>query len=124
MAPRQGAAPAAIIGYSGLLAGPEYLEDEVVAHPPVTLIHGELDAIVSFREMEAAAKALRAAGVSVSTHLARGAGHTITPEGASWGLRAIRRPSRRMSWQIELHQLNRLGTLPGGGSNRRVVPPG
>lgn len=87
---RQGAAPAAIIGYSGLLAGPEYLEDEVVAHPPVTLIHGELDAIVSFREMEAAATTLRTAGIPVSTHLARGAGHTITPEGASWGLRAIR----------------------------------
>jgi len=86
---RRAAAPGAIIGYSGLLAGPERLADEVAARPPVTLIHGELDTIVSFREMETAASAMRAAGVAVSTHLARGTGHTITPEGASWGLRAI-----------------------------------
>ena len=42
---RRAAAPAGIVGYSGLLAGPEHLA-EITARPPILLIHGEADDLI------------------------------------------------------------------------------
>src|SRR5690606_33255080 len=39
---RRSAAPAAIVGFSGLIAGAEHLSGTVKSRPPVQLIHGEL----------------------------------------------------------------------------------
>ena len=38
-------APAGVVGYSGLLAGPEHLA-EITARPPILLIHGEADDLI------------------------------------------------------------------------------
>ena len=40
---RRGDSPAALVGYSGRLAGPEHLSTELAARPPILLIHGEID---------------------------------------------------------------------------------
>ena len=39
---RRAAPPAGIVGYSGLLAGPEHLA-QITVRPPILLIHGEAD---------------------------------------------------------------------------------
>lgn len=85
---RRPAAPRIIIGYSGRLAGPDRLAG-ISARPPVTLIHGGRDAVIPAAHMEAGAQALRAAGLTVHTHLLADADHEITPVGAGLGLAAI-----------------------------------
>ena len=42
---RRPVAPAAIVGFSGLLAGPEHLA-EATGRPPILLIHGEVDDLI------------------------------------------------------------------------------
>ncbi len=82
---RRAAAPAAIVGYSGaLLAGPE-LFLQVRARPPVLLVHGDADAIVSVAALDAAAIGLRAVGVPVETERRPDLGHTIDDVGLARG---------------------------------------
>jgi phospholipase/carboxylesterase len=74
---RRARAPAAIVGYSGmLLAGPELVR-EIRARPPVLLVHGEADPIVPVGALDAAAIGLRAVGVAVETERRPGVGHAI-----------------------------------------------
>jgi phospholipase/carboxylesterase len=86
---RRQTAPAAIVGYSGALVGLDHL-DEITVRPPVTLIHGDLDDVVPFAMMAISEQALVQAGVPVTTHVARGLGHGIDPDGLAIGLEAIR----------------------------------
>ena len=69
--------PAAIVGFSGLLAGPP-AEGEI---PPVLLTHGDSDQVIPPQAMFVAASQLGLAGAAVQWHLARGMGHGIDPEG-------------------------------------------
>ncbi len=69
--------PAAIVGFSGMLAGlppPGEL-------PPVLLTHGDSDQVIPPQAMFLAATQLGAAGARVQWHLAHGMGHGIDPEG-------------------------------------------
>jgi phospholipase/carboxylesterase len=77
---RRSAAPSAIVGYSGLLAGPEHLR-EIVARPPVLLIHGAEDDLIPVDALHIAREQLAAAGVAVEWHLRERVGHGIDPEG-------------------------------------------
>jgi phospholipase/carboxylesterase len=77
---RRTAAPAAIVGYSGLLAGPEHLP-EISARPPVLLIHGAEDDLIPVDMLHIAREPLAAAGVAVEWHVREGLGHGIDPEG-------------------------------------------
>jgi phospholipase/carboxylesterase len=77
---RRRAAPAAIVGYSGLLAGPEHLA-EISARPPVLLIHGAEDDLIPVEMLHTAREPLAAAGVAVEWHVREGLGHGIDPEG-------------------------------------------
>jgi phospholipase/carboxylesterase len=79
---------AGIVGYAGFLAGPDRLT-EITARPPVTLIHGDSDRIVPVGAMHATAAALKAAGVSVKTHVVPGLGHSINLQAMLAGLEAI-----------------------------------
>jgi len=82
---RRAVAPAAIVGYSGaLLAGPE-LFLQVRARPPVLLVHGDADSVVSVAALDAAAIGLRAVGVSVETERRPGLDHTIDEVGLARG---------------------------------------
>jgi len=76
---RRGAAPAAIVGFSGLLAGPEHM-GEITVRPPVLLIHGEVDDLIPVEALHVGREALARAGVAVEWHVRPGLGHGIDPQ--------------------------------------------
>jgi len=77
---RRRAAPAAIVGFSGLLAGPEQLA-EATARPPVLLVHGEVDDLIPVEALHQAREALAQAGVAVEWHVRPRLGHGIDAVG-------------------------------------------
>jgi phospholipase/carboxylesterase len=77
---RRAVAPAGIVAYSGLLAGPEHLA-EANARPPVLLVHGEADDLISVEALHMAREALANAGLPVEWHVRPRLGHGIDPEG-------------------------------------------
>ncbi|HEY4077704.1 MAG TPA: hypothetical protein VGM26_12320 [Rhizomicrobium sp.] len=74
---RRAVKPAAIVGFSGLLAGMPPDTD----FPPILLTHGDSDTVIPPQAMFLAAGQLGLAGATVQWHLARGMGHGIDPEG-------------------------------------------
>jgi phospholipase/carboxylesterase len=77
---RRATGPAAIVGFSGLLAGPEHLT-EITARPPVLLIHGEADDLIPADALHIAREPLAHAGLRVEWHVRPGLGHGIDPGG-------------------------------------------
>ena len=72
--------PAAIVGFSGLLAGlPPAPESSGI--PPILLTHGDSDQVIPPQAMFLAANQLGLAGACVQWHLAPGMGHGIDPDG-------------------------------------------
>ena len=69
--------PAAIIGYSGALAAPETLAEEITARPPVLLVHGDADQVVPLEALFLASAALAGVEVPVEWHIRNGIGHGI-----------------------------------------------
>lgn len=86
---RRDAALAGIVGFSGRLLDPELLPGEIASRPPVLLIHGDEDPVVPFASLGEAQAGLQAAGVDVLTHVSRGVGHGIAPDGLTLALRFI-----------------------------------
>jgi phospholipase/carboxylesterase len=82
---RRASAPAGILGYSGRLESPELLADEITVRPPVMLVHGEEDAMLSVDLMAQAAARLTECGVAVETHRCPGLGHGIDADGVRLG---------------------------------------
>jgi phospholipase/carboxylesterase len=74
---RRRRAPAAIVGFSGLLVGPEKLPQSVAAPPPILLVHGDQDAMIPLDAMFLAADQLAAANIPTQWHLSLGVGHGI-----------------------------------------------
>ena len=77
---RRAASPAAVVGYSGLLAGAEQLA-AATARPQIQLIHGEADDLIPVEALHIAREALAQAGHCVEWHVRPGLGHGIDPEG-------------------------------------------
>jgi phospholipase/carboxylesterase len=70
--------PAAIVGFSGLLVGPEKLPaDSGAPPPPILLVHGDQDAMIPVDAMFLAADQLAAANIPTQWHLSMGVGHGI-----------------------------------------------
>jgi len=93
---RRAAAPAAIVGYSGLLVlppdgKPETLAAEIRSRPPVLLVHGDRDELIPPQALFAATQGLAALGVPVEWHLSTGVGHGIDPEGLRHGCEFLAR---------------------------------
>ena len=86
---RRSSAPAAVLGYSGLLAAADSLADEITVRPPVLLVHGEADEIVPHAALAMAEGALRDAGVSVEAVSRPGLGHGIDDDGVSRAIGAL-----------------------------------
>ena len=87
---RRPRAPAAILGFSGLLVGPEHLSEATArdAHgrtPPILLVHGDQDPMIPFEAMFMAAEALAQASIPTQWHLSLGIGHGIDGEGLRHG---------------------------------------
>jgi len=74
-------APAAIVGFSGHLAGAAHLAAEIKVKPPVLLIHGADDEVIPCQAIRLARNALASVGVAVEWQIRPGLGHGIDPEG-------------------------------------------
>jgi len=85
VAPRRAAAMAGVVAISGRLLEPERI-GEVIARPPVLLIHGDDDQVVPFGNMAHAGEVLTGAGIETFAHVMRGTGHGIAPDGLSVAL--------------------------------------
>ncbi len=87
---RRKTAPAAIIGYSGILVfdedrGPESLREEIVSRPPVLLVHGEEDEVIPAQALMFSTQMLAELEVPNQWHLSEGLGHGIDGEGLRQG---------------------------------------
>jgi phospholipase/carboxylesterase len=87
---RRPRAPAAILGFSGLLIGPERLGEATARDPrgrppPILLAHGDQDPLIPFEAMFMAAEALAGASIPTQWHLSLGIGHGIDAGGLRHG---------------------------------------
>ena len=73
---RRRGGPAGIVGFSGLLVGPEHIP-VTGAPPPVLLTHGSEDDVLPVDAMFVAAEGLAEAGVPCQWHLSAGIAHGI-----------------------------------------------
>ena len=80
---------AGIVGFSGMLAGPEILKDEIKSRPPILLAHGDSDEMLPHVLSERAAEALQQNGVKVGLHIAEGVGHGINDTALSHAARFL-----------------------------------
>lgn len=80
---------AGIVGFSGMLAGPEILQDEIRSRPPVLLTHGDSDELLPSILTEQAAAALQQNGLTVAMHIAEGVGHGINETALSYAARFL-----------------------------------
>jgi phospholipase/carboxylesterase len=98
---RRAAAPAAIVGYSGMLVVPEDIDPdqfagEIRSRPPVLLVHGDQDQLIPVQALMHAAQGLAALEVPVEWHISPGVGHGIDQEGLRQGGEfLVRRFTRR-----------------------------
>ena len=76
---------AGIVGYSGLLAGPEHLAGPKVNKVPILLVHGDADPLIPVMALHAAAQALGAAGFAAEWHISPGLAHGIDEAGLRLG---------------------------------------
>jgi phospholipase/carboxylesterase len=89
--PRRQKQVAGIIGFSGMLIAPDLLAAEVKSKPPILLIHGDADPVVSFRSLAEARQALEAHGFSVEEHVSHGLGHNVDAAGIAAAVAFARR---------------------------------
>jgi phospholipase/carboxylesterase len=87
---RRAVAPAAIVGYSGILIMPnDAMSDEFAAQikskPPVLLIHGDADQMIPVQAVTHSAQGLAALEVPVEWHISTDIGHGIDQEGLRHG---------------------------------------
>jgi phospholipase/carboxylesterase len=87
---RRKRAPAAILGYSGVLIGPEHLSEATArdargAAPPVLLVHGDQDPVIPLEALFVSAEELAKAEIPSQWHLSIGIGHGIDNGGLRHG---------------------------------------
>jgi phospholipase/carboxylesterase len=87
---RRRRAPASILGYSGVLVGPEHLNEAVArdaggAPPPILLVHGDQDQLIPFEALFESAEELAKANIPCQWHLSLGVGHGIDNGGLRHG---------------------------------------
>jgi phospholipase/carboxylesterase len=98
---RRAAAPAAIVGYSGMLVVPEDIDPdtfagEIRSRPPVLLVHADQDQPIPEQALMHAAHGLAALDIPVEWHISPGVGHGIDQEGLRQGGEfLVRRFARR-----------------------------
>ncbi len=86
---RRAVAPAAVVGYSGALIGPEELAEEIRSRPPVLLVHGDADPVVPHSELAWAQKTLSELGVPVTVETRPRLTHSIDERGLMLGGRFL-----------------------------------
>lgn len=82
---RRPRAVAAVVGYSGMLAGTLGLANGDFSKPPVLLVHGTADPVVPIAALHMSESELKRLGVEVTTHISYGVGHSVDPAGLRLG---------------------------------------
>jgi phospholipase/carboxylesterase len=87
---RRAQAPAAILGYSGMLVGPEHLSEATARDrrglaPPIFLIHGSEDDLIPAESMFIAMDDLSKESIPCQWHMSLGVGHGIDGSGLLHG---------------------------------------
>jgi phospholipase/carboxylesterase len=82
---RRAKAPAAILGFSGVLTGARRLKEEMKVKPPVLLVHGDQDQMIPVTAMFDSAEALSASGHGAQWHVSYGVPHAIGQDGLDLG---------------------------------------
>jgi phospholipase/carboxylesterase len=87
---RRANAPAAIVGYSGMLVVPEDIDAdkfaaEIRSRPPVLLVHGDQDQLIPVQALMHATQGLAALEIPVEWHISAGVEHGIDQEGLRQG---------------------------------------
>lgn len=87
---RRAVAPAAIVGYSGMLVLPNERDPmsaaaQITSRPPVLLVHGDRDEVIPMQAMLMAAQGLASLDVPTEWHVSPGVGHGIDQEGLRQG---------------------------------------
>jgi phospholipase/carboxylesterase len=87
---RRKQAPAAVLSYSGVLVGPERLEEAIAGRPPealpaMFLVHGSHDEVIPVEALFGSANAIQAAGGACQSRVVNGMGHNIDAECLSHG---------------------------------------
>jgi phospholipase/carboxylesterase len=72
---------AGIVGFSGLVAGPEHLAADIVSRPPVLLVHGDRDDVIPVEALAEARSVLGGVEVPVEWHVSPGLPHGIDESG-------------------------------------------
>lgn len=85
VAPERDSALAGVVGFSGRLVDPAA---PMAAHskPPILLVHGDRDDVVPFTDLASTGTALVNAGFETYSHVMKGTGHGIAPDGLSVAL--------------------------------------
>lgn len=83
-------APAAIVGYSGMLVlpnrpAPDEVAASVKSKPPVLLVHGSEDELIPVQALFHATQTLAALEIPAEWHISHGVGHGIDGEGLRHG---------------------------------------
>ena len=81
--------PRAILAYAGILLDPARLAEEILGRPPVLLVHGDADNVVSVEFSRMAAEVLKRQHVPVELLIEPGLGHAIDDAGVAAGARAL-----------------------------------
>ena len=81
VAPRREKCYAGVVGFSGRLLSPEFLEQDAICKPPVMLVHGDKDEVVPLESLPQAADKFTEAEFEVFVHVMEGTGHGIAPDG-------------------------------------------
>lgn len=82
---RRPRAIAAVVGYSGMLAGTLGLAHDTLPKPPVLLVHGTADPVVPIAALHMSESELKRLGVEVTTHISYGVAHNVDPVGLRLG---------------------------------------
>ncbi|MGO8798219.1 MAG: alpha/beta hydrolase [Roseiarcus sp.] len=87
---RRARAPASIVGYSGMLVGPEHLGEAAArdargGRPPVLLVHGDQDQVIPLEALFISSEELAKADIPNQWHLSMGVGHGIDNGGLRHG---------------------------------------
>ena len=82
---RRPRAVAAVVGYSGMLAGTLGLSHGELPKPPVLLVHGTADPVVPIAALHMSESELKRLGVDITTHVSYGVAHTVDPVGLRLG---------------------------------------
>ena len=87
---RRRVAPAAIVGYSGVLVGPEHLSEATARNakgepPPILLVHGDRDEVIPLDALFMSAEELAKADIPCQWHLSLGMAHGIDGGGLLHG---------------------------------------